>query len=131
MDTGEMQELLRGYLDEVDWSAGITKEDLVRKLDGRDDALRAVVGEYVADGTYRSPEEVLNVIPAQAWQDVQGDAWRGAEIHDIPGTPTHFGEGRVGQDQSTIHHRADASPPPTPGFGHTDPESEGTGGPSA
>lgn len=45
MDASEMRELLQGYLDELDWSGGVSKAAMVAKLDGRDDALRTLVGE--------------------------------------------------------------------------------------
>jgi hypothetical protein len=90
MDTSEMRELLRGYLSELDWSGGVTKDDVIAHLAGRDDALRTMVDEYVAEGSYDGPEAMLNVIPAQAWQDVQGDQWRGAEIQYVEDTPSHW-----------------------------------------
>jgi hypothetical protein len=29
MDTGEMQELLTGYMGELDWTGGVTKDDVL------------------------------------------------------------------------------------------------------
>jgi hypothetical protein len=118
MDASEMRELLQGYLEELDWSGGVSKAALVAKLDGRDDALRTLVGEYVPEQTYRSPAEVMNLIPTQAWEDVQGDAYRGADTFDVPATPSHFQEGAVGQDASDVHHQEEASPQ-TPGVGQS------------
>lgn len=99
MDASEMRELLQGYLGEMDWSGGVSKADLVAKLDGRDDALRTLVGEYVPEQTYQNAGEVMNLIPAQAWEDVQGDVYRGADTFDVPATPSHFREGPAGQDE--------------------------------
>ena len=115
MDTSEMRELLQGYLSELDWSGGATKDDLMAHLAGRDEALRTMVNQYVAEGGYQNVDEVLSVIPAQAWQDVQGDAWRGAQSQYAQDIPSGFQEGAVGQDDSNVH-RAGGSPPPTPGF---------------
>ena len=67
MDTSEMQELFQGYLSELDWSGGASKDELIGHLAGRDEALRTMVNEYVSEGDYRSVDEVLNLIPAQAW----------------------------------------------------------------
>jgi hypothetical protein len=113
-----MQELLQGYLSELDWSSGTTKDDLIGHLAGRDEALRTMVNQYVAEGDYQNLDEILNVIPAQAWQDVQGDAWRGAERQYTGDVPSHFQEGPVGQDDSDVY-RAGGPPPATPGFGQS------------
>jgi hypothetical protein len=118
VDTSEMQELFQGYLSELDWSGGASKDELIGHLAGRDEALRTMVNEYVSEGDYRSVDEVLNLIPAQAWQDVQGDAWRGAEIQYAGDVPSHFQEGPVGQDDSDVY-RAGGPPPATPGFGQS------------
>ena len=72
VDTSEMRELLRGYFGELDWSGGTTKDALVAHLAGRDEALRTMVNEYVAEGTYQNLDDVMNVLPEQAWQSVQG-----------------------------------------------------------
>ncbi len=64
---------------------------------GRDEASEALLGHYVAEGTCASPDEVLNVIPKQAWQ--QGDAWRGPSFADTgDAANSHVLEGAVGQD---------------------------------
>ena len=118
MDTSEMRELLQGYLSELNWSGGVAKDDVVAALAGRDDALRTMVNEYVAEGSYRSADEILNVIPAQAWQDAQGDEWRGAETQYAGDTPSHFQEGRVGQDDADVY-RSGGPAPQTPGFGQS------------
>jgi len=118
VDTSEMQELFQGYLSELDWSGGASKDDLMGHLAGRDEALRTMVNEYVSEGDYQSVDQVLNIIPAQAWQDVQGDAWRGAEIQYAGDVPSHFQEGPVGQDESDVY-RAGGPAPSTPGFGQS------------
>ena len=118
MDTSEMRELLQGYLSELDWSGEVTKENLLSHLAGRDDALRTMINEYVAEGSYRSPDEVLNVIPAQAWQDVQGDEWRGAEIQYVEDTPSNYQGGAVGQDDTDVYRQGGPAPQ-TPGFGQS------------
>ena len=113
-----MQELFQGYLSELDWSGGASKDQLIGHLAGRDQALRTMVNEYVSEGDYGSVDEVLNLIPAQAWQDVQGDAWRGAEIQYAGDVPSHFQEGPVGQDNSDVY-RAGGPSQATPGFGQS------------
>lgn len=102
MDTSEMQELLQGYLAELNWAGGVTKDDLMGHLVGRDDALRTMVNQYVAEGTYQNLGDVMTLIPAQAWQDVQGDAWRGAESQYVEDVPSNFQGGPVGQDDSDV-----------------------------
>lgn len=98
MDTSEMRELLRGYLSELDRSGGRTKDDVMAHLDGRDDALRTMVNEYVAEGTYEDVDAVLNVIPAEARQAVQGDNWRGTESQYVEDVPSNYQEGQAGRD---------------------------------
>ena len=130
MDTSEMRELLRGYLSELDWTGGATKDDLMSHLAGRDDALRTMVNQYVAEGTYQNLDEVFSVIPVQAWQDVQRDAWRGAESQYEADVPSHFQEGPVGQVTSDVY-RAGGPRPQTPGFGQSTGASGGAGGSGA
>ena len=125
MDEAEMRELLDGYLRDVDWGRGLTKAELVGLVQD-DQALHNLLGQYLADQTFHSQAEALQLIPAQAWQDAQGDAWRGGEVHDMAGLPSHFLEGPVGQDQSDVHRAADLTPPPTPGFGQSTVEGETT-----
>src|SRR5215207_2419026 len=62
VDTSEMRELLQGYFGELDWTGGATKDALVAHLAGRDEALRTMVNEYVAEGTYQNLEDVMNVL---------------------------------------------------------------------
>lgn len=97
MDTAEMKELLTGYLNEMDWSGGATKDEVVAHLAGRDEDLRTMVEEYVAEGRYDNPFHLLTVIPVQAWQDTQGDEWRGSESDDPEQVESHFKDGPVGQ----------------------------------
>jgi len=113
-----MRELLQGYLSELNWAGGATKDDLMAHLAGRDDALRTMVNQYVAEGTYQAPGEVINVIPAEAWQGVQGDAWRGAESQYAEDVPSNFQQGPVGQAERDIY-RSGGAPAQTPGFGQS------------
>lgn len=98
MNASEMQELLRGYLGELDWTDGVAKDDIMRHLAGRDDALRTMVNAYVPEGMCQKPDEIMDRIPAQAWQDVQGDRWQGAESQYVEDVPTQFQDGPVSQD---------------------------------
>ena len=102
VDTSEMRELMQGYFGELDWSGGATKDALVAHLAGRDEALRTMVNEYVAEGTYQNLDDVMNVLPEQAWQSVQGDTWRGPESQYVEDVPSHFAEGPVGQDEGNV-----------------------------
>lgn len=113
-----MQELLQGYLGELDWTNGATKDDLISHLAGRDEALRTMVNQYVAEGTYQNLDDLMNVLPAQAWQSVQGDTWRGPESQFVEDMPSHFTEGPVGQDEGDVYH-AGGPTPSTPGFGRS------------
>ncbi len=130
MDTSEMQELLQGYLAELNWAGEVTKDDLMGHLAGRDDALRTMVNQYVAEGTYQNLDDVMTLIPAQAWQDVQGDAWRGAQSQYVEDVPSNFEGGPVGQDDSDVY-RGGGSAPPTPGFGQSAGAEADTGSDSA
>ncbi|HYO30212.1 MAG TPA: hypothetical protein VER37_06475 [Thermomicrobiales bacterium] len=130
MDASEMQELLQGYLSELDWAGGgVTKDDILRQLSGRDDTLRTMVNEYVAEGTYPDIAAVMSVLPAQAWQDAQGDAWRGAGGLLAEDIVTHYQESPAGQDAPGAYRSGDQAPP-TPGFGTTQPEGGANGGAS-
>lgn len=95
MDTSEMQELLRGYLNEMDMTAGLSKDNILEHLAGRDENLRTMVNEYLPEGTYQGVEEVIDLIPAQAWQDVQGDDWRGAETQYVEDADSDFQDSPV------------------------------------
>jgi hypothetical protein len=102
VDTSEMRELLQGYFGELDWSEGTTKDALVAHLAGRDETLRTMVNQYVAEGTYQNLDEVMNVLPEQAWQSVQGDTWQGPESQYVEDVPSHFAEGPVGQAERDV-----------------------------
>ena len=120
MDTSEMRELLEGYLNELNWAGGVTKDTVMAHLAGRDETLRTMVNQYVSEGTYQGPSDIMTLIPAQAWQDAQGDEWRGAESQYAEDVPSHFQEGRVGQDDGSVDDsagHAGGSSPQTPGFG--------------
>jgi len=127
MDANEMRELLQGYLSEMEWGSGVTKDAILAHLAGRDETLRTMVNEYVAEGTYPDAEAVLSVLPAQAWQDAQGDRWRGAEGLLAEDTETRYQESPAGQDAPGTY-RAGGQAPPTPGFGATQPEGAAGGG---
>lgn len=58
-----------------------------------------MVNLYVVEGTYRDSDAVMTLIPAQAWEDVQGDDWRGAESQYVEDVPSHFQEGPAGKDE--------------------------------
>lgn len=94
MDARDMRELLNDYLREVDWSKGATQAELLVLVQD-DEALTNVIGQYVADGIYRRPEDVLNVIPNQAWQDAQGDRWQGGLPPDDPAAGSGFDDSPV------------------------------------
>jgi hypothetical protein len=118
MDTSEMRELLHGYLDEMDWGSGVSKDNILAHLAGRDETLRTAVNQFVPEGTYPDASSIFSIIPEQAWQDSQGDVWRGAEGQLDEDIPTNFGAGPVGQDTGDVYHKGGASPQ-TPGFGHS------------
>ena len=85
MDATEMREALVGLMTGLDWSQGVDKSALLREVAG-DEALTRIIDDYVAEGQYADAEQVLTVIPVQAWQDAQGDVWRGAStLHAIEG----------------------------------------------
>jgi hypothetical protein len=124
VDTSETQELLTGYLGELDWTDGVTKDRLLAHLAGRADTLRTMLNEYVTEGTCHDMDAVLSVIPAQAWQDSQGDQWQGAAMQYVADVPSHFRERAVGQDRSDAY-RSGGLAPATPGFGQSAGATEG------
>lgn len=119
MDAGDMRDKLRGYLSELDWSKGATKDDIMEKIAERDNDLRAMVDEYIAEGTYPSVDEVLFLIPDQAWQSSQGDQWRGPEIQYVEDVETNF-------DESPVNTHSGRSAGPT--MGKASPQATRTGG---
>lgn len=96
-----MRGKLRNYLKQLNWSNGVTKDDIMGTITERDNDLRTMVDEYIAEGTYPSADEVLFLIPDQAWQSSQGDAWRGPEIQYVENVETGFEQSPVGQDEHT------------------------------
>jgi hypothetical protein len=116
MDTSELRELLHGYLAELDWGGGVTKDDIMAHLAGRDDTLRTMLNEYMAEGMYATLDDVLNIIPSQAWQNAQGLEWRGPDTLLPEDVPSNFGTGAAVGDTSDVYH-AGGSIPRTPGFG--------------
>ncbi len=118
MDSGEMHELLDSYLREMTWTAGVSKDDIVAHLADRDDALRTLVDEYLAEGTYNAVYDVMDLIPQQAWQDAQGDVWRGGEMQYVEDVPSNFMAGPVGGDESDVYQEGEPAPR-TPGFGRS------------
>lgn len=97
MDSSGMRELLQGYLAELDWSGGATRDQVVGHLVERDAALSTMVNEFVADGTYQDVDHLITVIPEEAWQNVQGDVWRGGASLDPADVPSNFRDGATGQ----------------------------------
>ena len=95
MDERDMRDLLRGYLEGTEWSRGRSKRDILDRLD--DDALRVMVDQYVAEGVYFSADDVLSVIPEQAWQAAQGDDWRGGAPAEETESFSRFLESPVAQ----------------------------------
>ena len=100
MDTGDMRELLNGYLTELNWSSGFSKDDVLEHLAGRDESLRTMVNEYIPEGTYQDIDAFMGLIPSEAWQSVQGDQWRGAESQYVEDVDSNFRNGQVGQEGS-------------------------------
>jgi hypothetical protein len=127
MDSRDMHELLHSYLREMTWTAGVSKDDIVDHLAGRDETLRTMVDEYLAAGEYDSTYEVMELIPAQAWQDVQGDVWRGGEMQYVENVPSNYMAGPVGGDRSDVYQRGEPAPA-TPGFGESAGARGGAGG---
>lgn len=98
MDTRDMQTLFREYLSELEWSGGVTKDDVLEKLAGRDDSLRTMVDQFIAEGTYQDLDTFIGLIPAEAWQSVQGDTWRGPESQYVEDVESNFQQGEVAKD---------------------------------
>lgn len=95
MDEGDMQDRFNALLAGLDWSKGVTKQQILDTL-GEDAALYTLVEEYVADEPWPSLARVRDVIPEQAWQDAQGDVWRGGAESEETGTrSSHFKDSGV------------------------------------
>lgn len=56
----------------------------------------------------------MTLIPAQAWQDAQGDEWRGAESQYVEDVDRNFQDGPVGQNQSDAGDSAKTTGGETP-----------------
>jgi len=117
MDSGDMRELLVSYLKEVNWSGGASKDDILGLLASRDQDLLTMVNQYITEGAYNGPGDVLNLIPEQAWQASQGDDWRGATTEDPEAFDSNFEQSPVGKmEQSDVYHEGGPRPK-TSGFG--------------
>jgi hypothetical protein len=124
MDTADMRQLMVGYLNEIDWSGGASKEDIVNTLARRDRDLLTMVNQYITAGTYRGPGDVLNLIPEQAWQAGQGDDWRGATTEDPEAFDSNFTESPVGQmEKNDVYHKGGPTPK-TSGFGEVSADAQ-------
>ncbi len=112
MDKRDMRGWLDDHFNQLDWGEGLSKAELVLVVED-DEALRNLIGQYVAEGRYRTSAEVLNVIPEQAWQDAQGDAWHGGETYDITGMQSGFRESPAARDRPERQYAGGqtASPP--------------------
>lgn len=98
MDSGVMRSRLESMLQDASWQDGVAKQDLLGMVQ-RDDALHTLVEEYVPDERFTSLDEVLTRIPVQAWQDAQGDEWRGAESEEAGASASHFPDSPVARDE--------------------------------
>lgn len=99
MDAGDMQERLHQYLSNLVKSGPVTKDEILEALaDDNDKAIRTMVTEYIADGSYRDLHHALLRIPEEAWQAVQGDVWRGGDIGEE--TDSGFDDSKVARMES-------------------------------
>jgi hypothetical protein len=99
MDAGDMQERLHRYLSNLVKSGPVTKDEILQALaDDNDTAIRTMVTEYIADGSYRDLHHALLRIPEEAWQAVQGDVWRGGDIGEE--TDSGFDDSKVAKMES-------------------------------
>jgi hypothetical protein len=101
MDANDMRRRLESYLSELNWAGGVTKEQVLAHLSKQDGTLATMVSEYIAEGTYARAGDVLTLIPTQAWQDAQGDAWRGPSTLNPEDVPSGFRQSPVGADETT------------------------------
>ena len=98
MDSTVMRARLVGLLQDASWADGVTKQDIVGFVQS-DDALHTLIEEYLPAERFTALDDVLTLIPVQAWQDAQGDEWRGAESEEAGARASHFGEGAVSRDE--------------------------------
>lgn len=99
MDSGDMQERLHRYLSNLVKSGPVTKDEILEAIaDDNDKALRTMLTEYIAEGSYRDLHHALLRIPEEAWQAVQGDVWRGGDIGEE--TDSGFDDSKVAKMES-------------------------------
>ena len=117
MDQQNMRLWLDARFAQAQWEVGVRKDELLRAAED-DDALHRVIELYLADRLYQGPDDVLQAIPQQAWQELQEEAGRQAAVQGVTGVPTHFQEVPVGQDRSDVYRPGEGAPR-TPGFGQS------------
>ena len=98
MDSDVMRSRLVGLLQDASWADGVSKQDIVNMMQ-RDDALHTLIEEYLPEERFTDLESVLTRIPVQAWQDVQGDEWRGAESEEAGASASHFRDSAAARDE--------------------------------
>ena len=98
MDSGVTRSRLVSLLQDASWADGVSKQDIVNMVQ-RDDALHTLIEEYLPEERFTALDDVLTRIPVQAWQDVQGDDWRGAESEEAGASASLFREGAAARDE--------------------------------
>jgi len=98
MDGATMRSRFEGLLQDANWGDGVSKQDIVGMVQ-RDDALHTLIEQYLPDERFTSMDAVLTRIPVQAWQDTQGDDWRGAESEEASASASHFSESATARDE--------------------------------
>ena len=104
MSEQDQRAAMAAWLRTIGWERGVTKADLLARLVD-EDGPRQVVDLYLPEGTYFSPEDVLNVLPAQAWQDAQGMIWRGGEPPVVASVQTGFADSPVAEIEAAAEQR--------------------------
>ncbi len=97
MDGAVMRSRLEAMLQDASWRDGVSKQNIV-DLVRSDDALHTLIEEYLPDERFTALDDVMTRIPVQAWQDAQGDDWRGAESEEAGASASHFGESPVSRN---------------------------------